>query len=615
MKTFKHFAQRYVDWVIRLGRVRFSLLGVIILAILALCTQVLVSLFIIHQISWMDIFRSVTFGLLTAPFVIYFFTLLVERLERSRQDLAYSVATLKKEASEREIAQQKLSYALKKLEKNSKDKSTLLATISHELRTPLNGIVGLSQILLDENLDERQRNYLKTINISALTLGYIFSDIIDLEKIDSRRIELNIKATDTHLFLNDIYNFAAFMAKQKNLQFHLQIEDDLPNYLYLDTIRLSQILWNLISNAVKFTEKGSITLKVTRKNEQCHFYVIDTGIGIAPEEQSSIFDLYYQVKESKLQSAGSGIGLSISKNLAQLMHGNLSVESQLGKGSTFHLNIYAETVEKEEEKTNLSSLNLQPLNILLIEDVELNILVARTILEKQGHHVDAAINGKEGITLFERNIYDLILLDIKLPDMTGFDIAQYLRENYEEGIYDFLPPIIAFTANVMQSEKEYLAMGMDGVLRKPISINELNHCLQHFFELDESTKNEENTINSDFEFNYELIDSLGKDNCLNYLSLFEQSMPDYLDLLLTAVESTHIKNIAEIAHKIKGASSSIGLQSIHKIAAQLENVSQHNNTLEIENLYAELKSSWLPELTALKSYLINKEEHSTKREN
>ncbi|HHF3713131.1 TPA: histidine kinase dimerization/phospho-acceptor domain-containing protein, partial [Haemophilus influenzae] len=164
MKNFKYFAQSYVDWVIRLGRLRFSLLGVMILAVLALCTQILFSLFIVHQISWVDIFRSVTFGLLTAPFVIYFFTLLVEKLEHSRLDLSSSVNRLENEVAERIAAQKKLSQALEKLEKNSRDKSTLLATISHEFRTPLNGIVGLSQILLDDELDDLQRNYLKTIN-------------------------------------------------------------------------------------------------------------------------------------------------------------------------------------------------------------------------------------------------------------------------------------------------------------------------------------------------------------------------------------------------------------------------------------------------------------------
>lgn len=595
MKNWKHFAQRYVDWVIKLGRVRFSLLGVSILAVLALCTQIVFSLALVHHVAWIDIVRSVVFGLLTAPFVVYFSTLLVEKLEHSRQDLARSVARLENEVFERMNAQQKLSHALEKLEKNSRDKSTLLATISHELRTPLNGIVGLSQILLDEELDERQRNYLKTINISAVSLGYIFSDIIDLEKIDTSRIELNCQPTDFTALLNDIYNFAEFMAKQKNLNFHLITQPDLPNWLELDRVRLSQILWNLISNAVKFTDHGEIILNVRHEGDDYHFSLTDSGMGIDPEEQPHIFQLYYQVQSSRRQSAGSGIGLAISKNLAKLMQGDLTVESQLGKGSTFHLHIKA----KQAQANNLSAKQSLPhLHILLVEDVELNIIVAKTILEKLGHHVDVATDGKQAISLFEKNLYDILLLDIKLPDMTGFEIAQYLRRGYEDGIYDCLPPMVAFTANVMQSEKEYLEMGMDGVLRKPISIKDLNHCLQHFFgdEMMEPLPSEEN-LSSNFDFT--LIDILGKSKSLENLALFKQTMPDYLTIL----NQGNIKEIEETAHKIKGAAASVGLILLNHLAASLEEQAKQNETSAVQQLISDLQTQWQTQVKQLETYL------------
>ena len=546
MKNIKHFAQRYVDWVIRLGRIRFSLLGVTILAIFALCTQILFSFFIVHTISWGDIIRSVTFGLLTAPFVIYFFTLLVERLERSRLELSCSVNRLEKEVNERIIAQQKLSDALEKLEKHNRDKSTLLATISHELRTPLNGIVGLSQILLDDKLDDKQRNYLKTINISAVSLGYIFSDIIDLEKIDASRIELNLQPTDFPALLNDIYNFASFLAKQKHLTFHLITETGLPNYLTLDRVRLSQILWNLISNAVKFTEHGEITLKVSREKDYYYFNVIDTGMGIAPKEQSRIFELYYQVKESRQQSAGSGIGLAISKNLARLMRGDLIVESELGKGSTFYLSIQA-------EETQINTINHQViphLHILLVEDVELNVIVAKTILEKLG-------------------------------------------------IYDFLPPMIAFTANVMHSEKDYLEMGMDGVLRKPILIKDLQHCLQYFFS-DESHSIVKIQENDNTEvFDLDLIETLGKAQVLANLDIFKQVMPTYLSKLSV----NNLKETESFAHKIKGAAASVGLIQLHKLAEDLEKAAQVSNKIIIEKWIELMNKNWKDEVDSLIQFL------------
>jgi len=585
MKNFRYFAQRYVDWVIRLGRVRFSLLGIAILAILAICIQILLSTLLSDGIHWSDIARSITFGLFTAPFVIYFFTLLVERLERSRLELSKTLA---------------------RLEKNSRDKSTLLATISHELRTPLNGIIGLSRILLDDKLTEQQ-NYLNTINLSAVSLGHIFSDIIDLDKIDSKRIELNIQPCDFHSLLNDFYNFGTLMAEQKELKFSLKLDDNLPNWLYLDRARLSQILWNLISNAVKFTDKGEVTLRVQKmQDNQYQFSVTDTGAGIAPCELDKIFTMYYQVKDNIHRSAGSGIGLAISKNLAQLMQGDLTVESELDKGSTFYLTIIADKAQANEMNTETA---MQHLSILLVEDVELNVVVAKSILEKQGHYVDVAMNGEQAIRLFEKNTYDIVFLDIKLPDMSGFDIAQYLRKNYEEGIYDFLPPLIAFTANVMHSEEEYQEQGMDGVLRKPLSLVELRQCFKTFLGDDiECISDEEETPHVQEGINISLIELIGKSQAKANVDLFKQWMPIYLDELETAYEdylanSDMQQTVSDVAHKIKGAAASVGLVNVQNIAKQAQDTSLPNWTSDIASWITQLSNEWPKNLAELEAYL------------
>lgn len=585
MKNFRYFAQRYVDWVIRLGRVRFSLLGIAILAILAICIQILLSTLLSDGIHWSDIARSITFGLFTAPFVIYFFTLLVERLERSRLDLSKTLA---------------------RLEKNSRDKSTLLATISHELRTPLNGIIGLSRILLDDKLTEQQ-NYLNTINLSAVSLGHIFSDIIDLDKIDSKRIELNIQPCDFHSLLNDFYNFGTLMSEQKGLKFSLKLDDNLPNWLYLDRARLSQILWNLISNAVKFTDKGEVILKVQKmQDNQYQFSVTDTGAGIAPCELDKIFTMYYQVKDNIHRSAGSGIGLAISKNLAQLMQGDLTVESELDKGSTFYLTIIAEKAQAHDGNAEKA---MQHLSILLVEDVELNVVVAKSILEKQGHYVDVAMNGEQAIQLFEKNTYDIVFLDIKLPDMSGFDIAYYLRKNYEEGIYDFLPPLIAFTANVMHSEEEYQNQGMDGVLRKPLSLTELRQCFKTFLGDDiETTSDEEERPQVQEGINISLIELIGKSQAKANVELFKQWMPIYLDELETAYEdylanSDMKQTVSDVAHKIKGAAASVGLVNVQNIAKQAQDTSLPNWISDIASWIKQLSNEWPQNVAELEAYL------------
>lgn len=615
MKNIRYFTQKYVDWVIRLGRLRFSLLGVAILAVLALCTQALLSFFIIGEINWTDMIRSIVFGLISAPFVIYFFTVLVEKLERSRQDLKKLVDNLRNEVSERVLAEKKLSVALDNIEKTSRDKTQLMATISHELRTPLNGIIGLSRILLDGELTDKQRDYLKTINISAISLGHIFSDIIDLEKIDARRIELNPKEVELQHLLTDISNFGTLMAADKKLNFQLIERSPLPIWLMLDYARVSQILWNLIGNAVKFTSKGSVQLNVSTSGSRIYFTVSDTGVGIPREELHRVFEMYYQVKSSGQKPLGSGIGLAVSKTIAQLMGGDLTVESELGKGTSFTLVLPVKEVNKP-----ITSLNQVPetLSILLVEDIEVNVVVAKSVLEKLGYTVDVAMTGAEAIAKFEQNYYDLVLLDIQLPDMLGFDVAQKLREGYEEGIYDFLPPLVALTANVMQSKQEYQSKGMDDVLRKPLALDELTACLAEFFgdmvmpmPVSITVQAEVQESVFDMAMLNELIDMLGVKFVKNNVQLFEQTMPEYMNELLATYQvyqndPTQKDKVLSAAHKMKGAAASVGLKRIQQIAAQAQNPEQEDWENNIGDWITQIEQVWSQDVAELQTWLERK---------
>lgn len=612
MKNIRYFTQKYVDWVIRLGRLRFSLLGVAILAVLALCTQALLSIFIIGKINWADMIRSIVFGLISAPFVIYFFTLLVEKLERSRQDLKKLVDNLRNEVSERVLAEKKLSIALDNIEKTSRDKTQLMATISHELRTPLNGIIGLSRILLDSELTDKQRDYLKTIHISAISLGHIFSDIIDLEKIDARRIELSPKEVELQHLLADISNFGTLMAADKKLCFQLIESSPLPQWLMLDYARVSQILWNLIGNAVKFTSKGSVQLNVSTNENNIYFIVSDTGVGIPQEELHRVFEMYYQVKSSGQKPLGSGIGLAVSKTIAQLMGGDLTVESELGKGASFTLTLPLKEVNKPTTRQNQLP---EILSILLVEDIEVNVVVAKSVLEKLGYTVDVAMTGADAIAKFEQHYYDLVLLDIQLPDMLGFDVAQKLREGYEEGIYDFLPPLVALTANVMQSKQEYQSKGMDDVLRKPLVLDELTTCLSEFFgdmvmPMQVSKPVQLETQKSVFDVNMlsELIDMLGVNFVKNNLQLFQQTMPEYMNELLTNYQAyqndpTQKDKVLSVAHKMKGAAASVGLKRIQQIAAQAQNPEVKNWESNIGDWIAQIEQVWQQDVAELFNWL------------
>ncbi|QLD32771.1 ATP-binding protein [Mannheimia varigena] len=607
----KKFSQKYVNWVLRLGRLRASLLGFFVVAISAILIQSGLTYLFIGRVVVVDILRSIAFGLISAPFVLYFFTLLVEKLERSRLRLEKAVKDLE------ELREQD-AYLHAKLEKNNRDKTILMATISHELRTPLNGIIGLSQILLDEQQSEKQQEYLKTINMSATALAHIFGDIIDLEKIDSSRIELFRKEVEFEQLIQDIANFGNFMAGNKNIDFKLKYPSNLPKYIYTDYARLSQILWNLISNAVKFTStSGQILLEICQlEKEQFSFSVADSGIGIPEKEQRKIFDMFYQAENSKEKKAqGSGIGLSVSKRIAKLMGGDLTVKSQENQGSTFTLTIHAESTETKPE------LDIQKhgLKVLLVEDIEMNVVVAQAMLEKVGCEVDVAMTGEEAFKCFDQNSYDLILLDIQLPDTTGFDIAQTLRNRYENEEIDYLPLLIALTANVIQNQKAYQAQGMDDVLRKPLSLEALVNCLNHYFDNDFLQKNEEkqplvdnNSENLSYNITMlnELVEVMGKANVLANMDLFAELMPAYLENLQRYLTDWQITNSAESrkltadeAHKIKGALASVGLHQLQQIAqlAQSDNGEQWEQN--IAQWVSVIYSEWQTDLQLAEEYV------------
>ena len=611
---FKKCTEHYVNWVIRLGKTKSALLGFFVLCSFAILIQIFLDYIFLGEILVKDIFRSVLFGLISAPFVIYFFNVIVEKLEKSRvklEQIIYELGLLREQ-----------DFILtKQLEKNSQDKTKLMATISHELRTPLNGIIGLSRILLEGELASKQREYLKTINISAVSLGHIFSDIIDLEKIDSKRIELFNNPVEFSQIINDINHFAQLMAGKKSLNFQLTYEPNLPHYIQVDNARLSQIIWNLLSNAVKFTPAGGnirLNIKANAANEFC-FSVNDNGIGIAKEEQSKIFNMFYQSEHSDGNKAqGSGIGLAVSKHIAQLMGGDLTVESELGEGSTFILTIKAEPVEAQQE---ISVQNLG-LKVLLVEDVEVNVIVAKAMLEKFGCEIDVAMSGAEAYHKFEQASYDLILLDIQLPDTTGTAIAQELRRRYENEEIDYLPLMIALTANIMQTKDEYQALAMDDVLRKPLSLEALANCLNQYFAEELLQKNKEITplaiakpVQDEVILNNqiinELLELLGKKGFENNLNLFEQLMPQYLAELdqfylnwQNAKNPESRKNITECAHKIKGALASLGLNRLQNIAqlAQTDNgeVWEEN----IPNWISEIKQHWQNDLNSLKAFIL-----------
>lgn len=503
------------------------------------------------------------------------------------------------------------------LEKASRDKTTFISTISHELRTPLNGIVGLSRMLLDTPLSVEQRKHLQTINVSAITLGNIFNDIIDMDKFDRRKLELFPEALNFEEFVAEIEVLAALMAEQKGLRFDLERLTELPCWVEVDATRLRQVLWNLLSNAMKFTKEGGVVMTVSA---ECHeqqaeitLEVEDTGIGISEAEQQKIFAMYYQVKSGKdnLHAVGTGIGLAVSLQLIQLMGGDISVASEQGFGSTFTVKITVPLLEQAPASIEPPASSTQ-LKIFMVEDIQLNITVARSLLESMGHQVTVAMTGEEAIERFNPTDYDLVFLDIQLPDMTGFDIAQHYRATYTS-----LPPLVALTANVLKDKEEYRRRGMDAALSKPLSVAAVRKVIAQITDQREMLAvlpDPQVTVQKpiqdmyrkllDIEMLQSYIDIVGRQPVLDSVSLFEQSMPSYVSVLDSNMIAKDQEGIVNEAHKIKGAAGSIGLKRIQMIAQKAQSPDTPAWWENISDWVEEIKNEYSSDIGLLKQWLM-----------
>lgn len=368
----------------------------------------------------------------------------------------------------------------------SKMKSEFLANMSHEIRTPLNAVTGYSELLSTTLLDDTQKQYLENIQISARTLLDLLHDILDLSKIEAGKLDLDPTPSNIKKIVLETVRIIHLTAERKNLKLNLSIPNNIPSPVAADSLRLKQIFLNLLNNAVKFTESGSVSFSVDFENRNdnevlFHFSVKDTGIGISPEEQKKLFQAFSQADTSTTRKyGGSGLGLAICSRLIQKMGGKLYLESEKGRGSEFHFSLIMQLHNEDNFliKNNYTVVsfpeNIYPV-ILIADDNKINLSLAEKFVLKifPKAEILEASDGKQALELFCSKHPDLVILDIQMPVMDGYAACKEMRKSSEKRI-----PIIALTANAMTEEKNRcFECGMDDYLVKPIEINALKTVL------------------------------------------------------------------------------------------------------------------------------------------
>lgn len=516
------------------------------------------------------------------------------------------------------VLQDQLERTIEEAEKTSQTKSKFIASLNHELRTPLNGVMGMANLLMDTQLDERQLQYVETILTSTNMLLTLVNDILDVSKIASGKLEIEKVEFNLRTILSNTQHILKSLAVSKGLDFSCEVDPDVPVDLIGDQVRLQQILVNLISNAIKFTDQGYVRVSVRLNSIESdhvmlHFRVSDTGIGIPPEVIPKLFQDFTQASVSTVRThGGTGLGLSICKKLVALMGGDIGVQSGAEKGSTFWFTLPFPTVEANARLGQSDhDLSIPKLNILIAEDNIINQQVIQGILQNLGQTVTIARNGLEALSQIEQNNFDLVFMDINMPEMDGIEATQKIRASEATKAL----PVVAFTADTMtMSKRDFLAMGFTDVASKPVVKQDIIDILTRCGEAKPLADDDYGQTSipaagkaaSDIDFSAidqgyikSLLNQLGSESIQNLLQVYKTDADELIGMIEHEqdVQKTH-----NLAHTLAGMSENLGIKDVGKTARSIMLKTKQENIRPVD-LISELRVNFTHSLENIDSFV------------